>query len=118
MTIMPSSPIDEETYSQLLDIMADEFAELVNCFRDDSDQALRLLQQHVNAEDSAAVGIICHKLKSSSKLIGAFKMAEFARLLEDYKDDNDQQLAETHVQQLCDEYARVQEWLDAHVVAC
>lgn len=111
-----TSPVDEETYTQLFDIMADEFTELLDCFRDDANQAFPLLQQHINAGESEAVGAICHKLKSSSKLIGAFEMAEYARLLEDYKDNDNQDLARTHLQQLDEEYARVQEWLDAHVV--
>ncbi len=116
MTTMITSPVDEETYSQLLEIMADEFAELVDCFRKDADLAVPVLQQHIEVADSEAVGAICHKLKSSSKLIGAFKMAEFARLLEDYKISQDQQLARNHLQQLREEYTRVKEWLDEHLV--
>ncbi len=116
MTTMTPSPVDEETYSQLLEIMADEFAELVDCFRDDADQVIPQLQQHVADADSEAVGCVCHKLKSSSKLIGAFGMAEFARLLEDYKTHQDQQQAATHLQHLNEEYARVKDWLDTHAV--
>lgn len=118
MTTMITSPVDEETYTQLLEIMADEFTELVECFRADADQVLPLLQQHIEDADSDAVGVICHKLKSSSKLVGAFEMAEFARLLETYKGNQNQQLARTHLQHLRNEYARVQQWLDAHAVAC
>lgn len=114
MTTMIPSPLDEETYTQLLEIMADEFAELVDCFRSDADQAMPQLQQHLEEADSEAVGCICHKLKSSSKLIGAFAMAEFARLLEDYKTHQDQQQAGVHLRHLNEEYARVKEWLDSH----
>lgn len=116
MATIMTTPVDEEVYSQLLDIMADEFVELLDCFRDDANQAFPVLQQHIEAAESDAVGAICHKLKSSSKLIGALEMAEFARSLEDYKDDHNQDLARTHLQQLREEYARVQNWLDAHAV--
>lgn len=116
MTTTITSPVDTATYSQLLEIMADEFVELVDCFRADADDAIPMLQQYVEKEDSDAVGAVCHKLKSSSKLIGAFEMADFARLLEDYKTNQDHQQAMTHLQALSREYARVKEWLDAHLV--
>lgn len=116
MTTMITSPVDEETYSQLLEIMADEFTELVDCFRHDADQAVPVLQQYIEAGDSDAVGAICHKLKSSSKLIGAFGMAEFARLLEDYKVTKDQQMARNYLKKLSEEYTLVKEWLDTHLI--
>lgn len=106
--------IDEETFIMLQEIMADEFAELIDFFRRDVVAGLDSLQHCVAQEDTEQVGAICHKLKSSSKLIGAFKMAELARLLEEYKDDHDQVRASEHWQQLQAEYAQVSLWLDSH----
>lgn len=111
MTTMITSPIDEETYTLLQEIMADEFTELVECFLTDAQQGIATLQQCLATQDSEQVGTICHKLKSSSKLIGAFGMAELTHLLEAYKEDHNQPLAATHLQNLIHEFAQVQDWL-------
>lgn len=106
--------IDKQTYNELQEIMAEEFSELVDVFRADTVLALKGLEQSIAQADALQVGCICHKLKSSSKLIGAFQMAEWARLLEMYKDDHNLVRASEHLQQLFTEYARVVAWLDAH----
>lgn len=105
--------IDKETYHELQEIMAEGFAELIDVFRTDTALALKHLQQCIVEADAARVGCICHKLKSSSKLVGAFNMAEWASLLETYKDDHNQARASEHLQQLVEECARVTAWLDA-----
>lgn len=104
--------IDKEVYSELQDIMDEGFAELIAVFRADTVLALSQLEHYVAQADPVQVGCICHKLKSSSKLIGAFKMAEWASLLETYKDDHDQTRAKQHLQALLTESALVKAWLD------
>ncbi len=111
MITMINPSVDEETYTLLQEIMADEFAELVECFLTDTEQSIAMLQQGIAAQDSEQVGTICHKLKSSSKLIGAFKLAEFAQLLEDYRKNDDHQMAATHLNSLQGEFAEVLAWL-------
>lgn len=93
--------------------MAEGFTELVDVFRADTISALSRLEQCVAQADAVQVGCICHKLKSSSKLIGALKMAEWASLLETYKDDHNQARAREHLQALLAEYTQVKAWLDA-----
>lgn len=118
MNTMINSPVDEETYSMLQEIMADEFDELVECFRLDTEQAVATLQECVDTRNSEHVGAICHKLKSSSKLIGALELAEFARLLENYKYDQNHQEALAHLHKLRSEFARVMDWLsNQHIQA-
>jgi HPt (histidine-containing phosphotransfer) domain-containing protein len=112
MTTMINSPVDEETYTQLQEIMADEFAELVEFFINDTEQALVALQRCVETQDSVQVGTICHKLKSSCKLIGAFELAEFTHLLEDYREHNNLQVATEHLNSLHTEYPKVLAWLN------
>lgn len=114
MTITTANTIDADTYHELQEIMADEFTELLDVFHQDVVAAIDALQQSITQGDSQQVGIICHKLKSSSRLIGAFGMAELARLLEEYKDDQDQIRAMQHWQQLNTTYAEVCVWLNAH----
>lgn len=114
MSTTTNHVIDEATYTELQDIMADEFAELVDFFRKDAVASLDSLKQCVPAADAAQTGSICHKLKSSSKLIGAWNMAELARLLEEFKDNHDQVLASELLLKLEAEYAQVAQWLDDH----
>ena len=114
MTITTAHTIDADTYHELQEIMADEFTELLDVFHQDVVAAIDALQQSITQGDSQQVGIICHKLKSSSRLIGAFGMAELARLLEEYKDDQDQIRAMQHWQQLNTTYTEVCVWLNAH----
>jgi HPt (histidine-containing phosphotransfer) domain-containing protein len=117
MTTMIPQPVDAATYIDLQDIMADEFTELVEFFLTDTQQCLIILQQCITTQDSEQVGAICHKLKSSCKLIGAFALAEFAHLLEDYRENNDQAAATKHLSQLQAEFARVIEWINQHTAA-
>lgn len=117
MTTMIKSPVDTETFGQLQEIMADEFAELIEFFTSDTQECLIALKQGVETQDSAQVGAICHKLKSSSKLVGAFELAEFAHLLEDYRENNDQQTAIIHLSHLQAEFTDVLEWLNKQPIA-
>ncbi|MDD5392385.1 MAG: Hpt domain-containing protein [Thiothrix sp.] len=112
MTTMTSPSVDDQTYTMLQEIMADEFGELVDFFRKDTQQGVDVLKICIDAGDSEQVGSICHKMKSSSKLIGAFRLAEFARLLEEYKTDQDQTRAQENWQSLREECADVMCWLD------
>ena len=114
---MTHTPVDEETYSQLQEIMADEFAELIGLFTTDTEQCLITLKQCVATQDSPQVGALCHKLKSSSKLVGAFELAEYAHLLEDYRENNDQQTAIIHLSHLQAEFTDVLEWLNKQPIA-
>ncbi|UOG93926.1 MAG: Hpt domain-containing protein [Candidatus Thiothrix sulfatifontis] len=105
------SPIDATTYAELQEIMADEFLEIIDFFITDTESSLALLQHCVDTQDSAQVGTICHKLKSSSKIIGAFELAEITHLLEAYKDHQNQTSASLHVKQMREEFLRVLTWL-------
>ena len=116
MTNTDTQPVDAETYTMLQEIMGDEFNELVGFFREDSEQALTQLQCSIDTQDSGQVGSICHKLKSSSRLIGAMAMAEIARTLEEYKDHHVQGTAHRHLQDLTLAYRQVTTWLDEQTV--
>ena len=116
MTNTQTQPVNEETYTTLQEIMGDEFAELVGFFREDAEQALATLPHSIETANSLDVSGICHKLKSSSRLIGAMEMAEFARLLEEYKRHQDQQMAQNHLNALTHEYSRVIAWLENHPI--
>jgi HPt (histidine-containing phosphotransfer) domain-containing protein len=114
MTSTTTQIIDEDVYYELQEIMADEFAELLEVFHQDAAASLANLQQYIVQGDTQQVGALCHKIKSSSRLIGAFQMAELARLLEEYKDNHNQTLATHYCQQLAEAYAGVRQWLTEH----
>ena len=114
MTTMTHSHVDAAIYAELQDIMADEFAELVEFFITDTQQCLITLQECLATQDSDQVGAICHKLKSSCKLIGAFPLAEFAHSLEEYRENHDHAVAVQYLNQLRAEFVYVSDWLNQH----
>lgn len=116
MTEPYMTPVDADTYFMLQDIMGEEFAELVGFFREDTEKALSTLQQAITNQDFIHVGGICHKLKSSSQLVGALELAEIATALEDYKQHHNPTAANQQLVALASEYARVAAWLDLHPI--
>ncbi len=103
-----SAVIDQETYELLRDLMGEEgFEEILSFFCSDTQQAIQNLQQAVAEQQAEYVGGICHKLKSSSKLVGANNMAELSSTLEAYTEHKNQAEATHLVQQLEAEFIRV-----------
>lgn len=106
--------IDRETYSMLKDLMGTEgFQEIIDFFISDTGQALKNLEQAIDQQKPDYVGGICHKLKSSSKLIGAFNMAELSTELEGYAESKDAARAKEVHTQLTQAFYHVKAWLQA-----
>lgn len=117
MTTNNSNVIDQETYSLLQDLMGEEgFQEIIEFFCSDTQQALGNLHKAINEEQADYVGGICHKLKSSSKLIGAFNMAQLSTELEQYSENKDTQLAAELLSRLNNEFQLVQHWIETETV--
>lgn len=82
-----NTPIDADTYSMLHELMGDEeFNEIISFFRSDTLQALHNINDAISANNAEMISIICHKLKSSCRLIGANDLADLANTLEKQKD--------------------------------
>lgn len=85
---MPNhNPVDTDTYSMLHELMGDEeFTEIVNFFRMDTQQAISNINDAIRDDNAEMISIICHKLKSSCRLIGANDLADMADALEKQKE--------------------------------
>lgn len=105
--------IDQETYHLLRDLMGEEgFDEIISFFCSDTKQAINNLQQAINEGRAEYVGGICHKLKSSSKLIGAYNMAELSTELEFYTEHKNQTQAIDLLKRLETEFSLVKKWIE------
>jgi len=71
--------LDRDALSALQDIMEDEYPLLLDTFLEDSSKRLGQLHQASNAADLAAAA---HSFKGSSSNMGALRLAELCRQLE------------------------------------
>lgn len=109
--------IDQETYHLLRDLMGEEgFDEIISFFCSDTKQAINNLQQAITERRAEYVGGICHKLKSSSKLIGAYNMAELSTELESYTEHKNQTKAIDLLKRLETEFSLVKKWIEHSAV--
>ena len=109
--------IDHETYHLLKDLMGEEgFDEIISFFCSDTQQAINNLQQAIAEQRAEYVGGICHKLKSSSKLIGAYNMAELSTELESYTEHRNQAKAINLLGRLESEFSLVKKWIERTAV--
>ena len=112
-----SKIINQETYGLLRDLMGEEgFEEIISFFCSDTQQAINNLQQAIAERRAEYVGGICHKLKSSSKLIGAYNMAELSTELESYTEHKDQAMAIDLLKRLESEFLLVTRWIETTAV--
>ncbi|KAB2935776.1 MAG: Hpt domain-containing protein [Candidatus Contendobacter sp.] len=74
--------LDDEAITELRDIMEDEFAELLNAFLNDLPAQIARLQTVATQGDADELYQIAHKLKSSCGSIGAPRLTELIRRLE------------------------------------
>ncbi|CAA6801195.1 MAG: Unknown protein [uncultured Thiotrichaceae bacterium] len=117
MSKLSINPIDMDTYSQLEELMGDEgFQEIIDFFMLDTHKAMKSIPHAINHQHSDHVGAICHKLKSSCKLLGAFTMAELCGLLEAYKDNKDDLFAAQTFLKLEAEFQRVEQQLKEEMI--
>ena len=92
--------IDDEIIAELREVMEEEFADLIGSFLHDLPVQLELIQAAVARLDTAELYRIAHKFKSSCASLGALRLAELVRRLEQAGrqgglDGTDQMLAET-----------------------
>lgn len=74
--------LDDEVIAELREIMDDQFASLIHLFLNDLPIQLNRLQTAVAQGDAAEIFQTAHKLKSSCGSIGAARLAELIRCLE------------------------------------
>ena len=114
MLTTANSAIDIETFNLLKDLMDDEgFEEIIDFFCTDTDQALKNIRMAIKKGQVDYIECACHKLKSSSKLIGALRLAELSTKLEQVQQLNAATpgAADRLLQQLEQEFSLTRQWL-------
>jgi CheY-like chemotaxis protein/HPt (histidine-containing phosphotransfer) domain-containing protein len=78
----PESVLDSDVVRDLLDVMGDEFTDLVQVYLEDTPKALAALEQAAARGDNEGLIAPSHSLKSTSANLGALGLAELAKRLE------------------------------------
>jgi HPt (histidine-containing phosphotransfer) domain-containing protein len=76
------SVLDTDVVRDLLDVMGDEFTELVQVYLEDTPKALAALDQAATRGDNEGLIAPSHSLKSTSANLGALGLSELAKRLE------------------------------------
>ena len=73
---------DLQALQQLKEIMADDFAKLVETFTSDSDMRIRTLRDAVAEQDGEQIRQIAHSFKGSAMNLAALPLAELCNTME------------------------------------
>jgi CheY-like chemotaxis protein/HPt (histidine-containing phosphotransfer) domain-containing protein len=88
-----SPAIDQAVVQELLEVMGDGFAGLLQIYLEDTPRLLARLREAADMTDHEAIAEITHSLKSSSANLGALPLSELARSAEaDARNQNSDEL--------------------------
>lgn len=99
--------LDQEIVRDLLDVMGEEFTELVGVYLEDTPKNLALLEAAAGRNDANGLIAPSHSLKSTSANLGAMTLAEIAKRIEHGARSGTLSDAGTLVRDLTREYGRV-----------
>jgi HPt (histidine-containing phosphotransfer) domain-containing protein len=78
----PGTALDAEVVRDLLEVMGDEFTDLVRVYLEDTPKSIALLEKAAATADNQGLIAPAHSLKSTSANLGALSLAELAKRLE------------------------------------
>jgi signal transduction histidine kinase/CheY-like chemotaxis protein/HPt (histidine-containing phosphotransfer) domain-containing protein len=78
----PGNALDAEVVRDLLEVMGDEFTDLVRVYLEDTPKSIALLEKAAATADNQGLIAPAHSLKSTSANLGALSLAELAKRLE------------------------------------
>ena len=99
--------LDQEVISDLLDVMGEEFTDLVRVYLEDAPKSIVVLEQAAARQDINALIAPSHSLKSTSANLGALNLAELAKRIEHGARSGTLKDAAPVVRALTHEYGRV-----------
>jgi CheY-like chemotaxis protein/HPt (histidine-containing phosphotransfer) domain-containing protein len=99
--------LDQEIVRDLLDVMGEEFTELVGVYLEDTPKNLALLEAAAGRNDANGLIAPSHSLKSTSANLGAMTLAEIAKRIEHGARSGTLTDPGTLVRDLTREYGRV-----------
>ena len=74
--------IDRATFDEVLEVMGSDFESLVSVYLDDTPKHLRLLAEKAKVGDINAMIAPAHSLKSTSANLGAHRLSDIAKQIE------------------------------------
>ena len=78
----PGAALDADVVRDLLDVMGDEFTDLVRVYLEDTPKSIALLEKAAGSADNQGLIAPAHSLKSTSANLGALSLSELAKRLE------------------------------------
>jgi signal transduction histidine kinase/CheY-like chemotaxis protein/HPt (histidine-containing phosphotransfer) domain-containing protein len=99
--------LDASVIGDLVDVMGDEFTELVRVYLEDTPKSVALLEQAAASQRIEGIVAPSHSLKSTSANLGAIRLAELAKRLEHGARSGDLADPQILVNELKREYALV-----------
>jgi len=78
----PADALDASVIGDLIDVMGDEFTDLVRVYLEDTPKAVALLEQAATRKHIEGIIAPSHSLKSTSANLGAIRLADLAKRLE------------------------------------
>lgn len=110
---MASQHLDQGTLQELKVIMGGDFNKLLKTFASDSTMRVAAIQQAAAAVDNDALRRAAHSFKGSSGNMGALRLADLCRQIEELARDGAAARCIPLVTELVAEYAHVQAELNA-----
>lgn len=126
---MSEEHVDMSVLGTLREVMEGEYPSLLDVFIKDSEKRVRALNQHIrtpgfSAESAAQLqplGMMAHSFKGSSSNMGATRLTELCRLLEELARNqsaaNGAAVSQL-VQAITDEFSVVRDLFDVELQAC
>lgn len=100
--------LDDEALRELRVVMGDDFAKLLQTFATDSAARITLIQQTAAAADSEALRRAAHSFKGSSGNMGASRLSELCRQIEELARDGALEQCAPLIAELPEEFEAVQ----------
>jgi HPt (histidine-containing phosphotransfer) domain-containing protein len=104
--------IDASVFENLSSLMGDEFADLLQAYKEDTTEFAKTLRGACDEDDHAAMQVPAHSMKSSSANIGAMRLSALAKNLEEQVRSDTLESVEQQVSEIEKEFERVVEKLE------
>lgn len=105
--------LDSDTVQELRAVMGSEFANLLRTFATDSAMRIEHIERAIAGGDADALRRAAHSFKGSSGNMGAQRLSDLCRRIEEFARDGALDACISLVAQLPHEFAQVRQELDA-----
>lgn len=104
--------IDKSVLDGLRDLMGKEFSVLIEAYKEDTAEFVKVLRDACDRDDHAALQVPAHSMKSSSANIGAMRLSALAKKLEDQVRSDTLEDVEQQILAIEEEFGLVAKALD------